>query len=90
MNGDTRRESRRAVFLDRDGVINRVVVCHCQVGSPRSLAEFEFESGIGKPMERLRAADYRLFVVTNQPDLARHLSSAETLAAMIDQRRKQP
>ncbi len=82
---EMRRESRRAVFLDRDGVINRVVVRHCQVGSPRSLAEFEFESGIGKPIERLRAAGYRLFVVTNQPEVARGLLGAEALEAMTDQ-----
>jgi len=85
VNGNVRRESQRAVFLDRDGVINRVVVRDCQVGSPRSLAEFEFESGIGKPIERLRAAGYRLFVVTNQPDVARGLLDAEALAAMTDQ-----
>ncbi|MGO9455412.1 MAG: D-glycero-alpha-D-manno-heptose-1,7-bisphosphate 7-phosphatase [Candidatus Binataceae bacterium] len=82
---DIRRASRRAVFLDRDGVINRVVARNCQVSSPRSLAEFEFERGIGKPIERLRAAGYRLFVVTNQPDIARGLLGAAALAAMTDQ-----
>lgn len=61
----------RAVFFDRDGVLNHSVDRDGQPGSPRSLAEFSLYDGLGSLGERLRAAGFRLFVVTNQPDIAR-------------------
>jgi len=69
----------RAVFLDRDGVINAVVLRDGKPASPRSLAEFQIESDLGPPLARLRDAGLRLFVVTNQPDIARGFLSFEVL-----------
>lgn len=81
MSKSSDSEARRAVFLDRDGVINEVVYRDCKPGSPRHLTEFRFHNGIKEPLKELRAAGYRLFIVTNQPDIARGLLSRETLAA---------
>jgi D-glycero-D-manno-heptose 1,7-bisphosphate phosphatase len=64
---------RPAVFLDRDGVVNRVVPRGEVVGSPRSLGELVLVDGAAEAVARLRAAGYLVFVVTNQPDLARGL-----------------
>ena len=75
----------RAVFLDRDGVINSVIWRGGQPGSPRSLTEFHIDSGASAPLERLRAAGLRLFVITNQPDVARGLLSPQTLEQMNQQ-----
>lgn len=69
----------RAVFLDRDGVINCVVFRNGKPASPRSLAEFQLESDIERPLEHLRASGFRLFVVTNQPDIARGFLNLQTL-----------
>jgi D-glycero-D-manno-heptose 1,7-bisphosphate phosphatase len=63
----------RAVFLDRDGVLNRVVPRDGRPGSPRALDELEFLPGVAEAAARLRAAGLLTFVVTNQPDLARGL-----------------
>jgi D-glycero-D-manno-heptose 1,7-bisphosphate phosphatase len=63
----------RAVFLDRDGVLNRVVPRDGRPGSPRELSELELVPGAAEAVSRLRAAGYLTFVVTNQPDLARGL-----------------
>jgi D-glycero-D-manno-heptose 1,7-bisphosphate phosphatase len=75
----------RAVFLDRDGVINSVVMRSGKPGSPRLLSEFQIEPGVRAPLERLRDAGFRLFVVTNQPDIARGFLNPQTLERMNQQ-----
>jgi D-glycero-D-manno-heptose 1,7-bisphosphate phosphatase len=62
---------RRAVFLDRDGVLNRADVVDGRPTSPASLAELEILPGVPAALARLRAAGFLLVVVTNQPDVAR-------------------
>jgi len=62
---------RRAVFLDRDGVINRAFVRDGQLSSAASLAEFDVLPGVEDALQELRRAGYLLIVVTNQPDVAR-------------------
>ena len=60
----------RAVFLDRDGVINRVLVRAGRPYAPRELAEFEILDGVEAAVRRLRDAGFRVIVVTNEPDVA--------------------
>lgn len=62
---------RRAVFLDRDGVINRAIVQNGNPYPPSGLDELEILPGVPEALARLRAAGFRLIVVTNQPDVAR-------------------
>lgn len=62
---------RRAVFLDRDGVINRAIVQNGNPHPPSGLDELEILPGVPEALARLRAAGFRLIVVTNQPDVAR-------------------
>lgn len=62
---------RRAVFLDRDGVINRAVVRDGKPYPPASLAEVEILPGVSDALEALHEAGFMLIVVTNQPDVAR-------------------
>ena len=62
---------RRAVFLDRDGVINRALVRDGKPYPPTDLAEMEILPGVGAAMSALHAAGWMLVVVTNQPDVAR-------------------
>jgi len=71
---------KRAVFLDRDGVINTVVLRAGKPASPRTLEEFQLEPEIEKPLRELRAANLALLVVTNQPDIARGRLRPEVLA----------
>jgi D-glycero-D-manno-heptose 1,7-bisphosphate phosphatase len=72
---------RKAVFLDRDGVLNRVVFdCNTDMRpkyrSPDNLTEFSLIDGVREQCKRLRGAGFDLFVVTNQPDKVReHLLS---------------
>jgi D-glycero-D-manno-heptose 1,7-bisphosphate phosphatase len=61
----------RAVFLDRDGVINRAIVHAGKPYPPRNVAELEILPGVANALNRLRNAGFKLIVVTNQPDVAR-------------------
>ncbi len=74
-------QPQRAVFFDRDGVLNEVVFRDNRPGSPRSLDEFRLYQNLGDPLARLSGAGFKLFVVTNQPDVTRHLLSDQTLLA---------
>jgi D-glycero-D-manno-heptose 1,7-bisphosphate phosphatase len=64
-------KSTRAVFLDRDGVINRPVVRAGRPYPPDSLAQLEIFPDVPQALRALKAGGYRLIVVTNQPDVAR-------------------
>jgi len=62
---------RAAVFLDRDGVINRAVVRDGLPYPPDRPDELEVLPDVPEALKRLKAAGYALVVVTNQPDVAR-------------------
>lgn len=62
---------QRAVFLDRDGVINRAVVRDGKPYPPANLAALEVLPGVAEAMQELHKAGWLLIVVTNQPDVAR-------------------
>jgi D-glycero-D-manno-heptose 1,7-bisphosphate phosphatase len=78
----------RAVFLDRDGVINRATVRNGKPYPPARPSELEILPGVREALCRLQAADFRLIVVTNQPDVARGTQSRETVEAMHEMLRK--
>lgn len=71
-----------AVFLDRDGVINRAFIRNNMPFSPMSPAEVEVLPGVPEALARLRAAGYALVVVTNQPDVARGKQTEEGVRAI--------
>jgi D-glycero-D-manno-heptose 1,7-bisphosphate phosphatase len=73
---------RRAVFLDRDGVINRAIVRDGLPYGPDRVDELEILPGVPEALSRLRAAGFRLVVVTNQPDVARGTRRREAVEAM--------
>jgi len=73
---------RPAVFLDRDGVINRAVIRDGRPCSPRSIEQLELLPGVGEALQALSANGYSLVVVSNQPDVARGLICREAVDAM--------
>ena len=62
---------KKAVFLDRDGVINKVIIKDGKAYSPRDFSEFEFIENIAEQIKKIKGAGYYIIVVTNQPDIAR-------------------
>lgn len=73
---------RPAVFLDRDGVINRAVVRDGKPYAPALEDDLEILPGVTEALLRLRAAGFALIVVTNQPDVGRGKITRETVDAM--------
>ena len=70
---------RRAVFLDRDGVINRAIVHDGRPYPPASLAEVEVLPGVSDALGVLHDKGFMLIVVTNQPDVARGTTKKDTV-----------
>jgi D-glycero-D-manno-heptose 1,7-bisphosphate phosphatase len=69
-----RDESRRAIFLDRDGVINVNRPDHV-----KSWDEFVFLPNALTALQKLAASDFRVIVMTNQAAIARGLVAEETV-----------
>ncbi|ARU63492.1 D-glycero-beta-D-manno-heptose-1,7-bisphosphate 7-phosphatase [Tumebacillus avium] len=68
----------KAVFLDRDGVINDHVT---YVNTPEDLILFP---GVGKAIKKLNDAGYKVFVVTNQGGVGLGFMKEDNLRAVHD------
>jgi transaldolase len=73
---------RRAVFLDRDGVLNRAIVRDGRPYPPQSPEQVEILPGVRESLRRLKERGFILIVVSNQPDVARGTSSQSTVEAI--------
>lgn len=73
---------RKALFLDRDGVINRALVRQGRPFAPLSLEELELIPGVAESLLRMRNAGFLNVVVTNQPDIATGKQRRAVLDAM--------
>jgi D-glycero-D-manno-heptose 1,7-bisphosphate phosphatase len=74
----------RAVFLDRDGVINANLERDGKPVAPTTLDEFRIFAGAAEAAQRLKDAGFLLIVVTNQPDVATGRTHRATMEAMHD------
>jgi D-glycero-D-manno-heptose 1,7-bisphosphate phosphatase len=75
--------SRRAVFLDRDGVLVREIVRDDgQAYAPTEIDAFHLVDDAAGEVERLRAAGFICVVVTNQPEVARGSLDRDVLDEM--------
>lgn len=73
---------RPAVFLDRDGILNRAIVRGGKPYPPSTLSELELVEGAEEACARFREAGLPLIVVTNQPDIARGTTGREEIEAV--------
>ena len=64
---------RRAVFLDRDGTLNK------DVGYVHRKEDWQWLPGVAEALKRLRAVGYVLVVVSNQSGIARGMYDSEAL-----------
>ncbi len=74
--------ARRAVFLDRDGVLNRAMVRDGRPYPPATPEELEILPGVPEAVRRLREAGFLLIGATNQPDVARGTQRREVVEAI--------
>jgi D-glycero-D-manno-heptose 1,7-bisphosphate phosphatase len=73
---------RRAIFLDRDGVLNRAYERGGITYPPASVREVELLPGVVEALQMLATHDVLLVVVTNQPDVARGTQQRQTVEAI--------
>jgi D-glycero-D-manno-heptose 1,7-bisphosphate phosphatase len=74
--------SGRAVFLDRDGVLNAAVVRDGRPYPPASASDLEILPGVRDALDELRRAGFVLLVATNQPDVGRGTQTREAVEAI--------
>ena len=79
----------RAVFLDRDGVINRQFERARRGFAPRTLEEFKILPGVKETITRFKAKGFLVIVVTNQPDVATGKTAREVVEAMHEKLRSE-
>lgn len=72
----------RAVFLDRDGVLNKAYIRNGKPYSPDTIEEMIIVSDAAAALRRLQQDGFRLIVATNQPDIARGRLTREQVDAM--------
>lgn len=73
---------KKAVFLDRDGVLNKAYVRNGKPYSPDTIAEMIIVPDAREALKRLRDHGFRLIVATNQPDIARGRLTGAQVDAM--------
>ena len=73
VSGKNLKNKQKAVFLDRDGTINKYV------GFLRNIDELELLEGVSDAIKKINASGYLAVVVTNQPVIARGEVSFEEL-----------
>ena len=73
VSGKNLKNKQKAIFLDRDGTINKYV------GFLRNIDEFELIDGVADAIKKINASGYLAVVVTNQPVIARGEVSFEEL-----------
>jgi D-glycero-D-manno-heptose 1,7-bisphosphate phosphatase len=76
----------RALFLDRDGVLDELVWYESsgEWESPRAAADVKMIDGVTGPLRRFTDAGWLLFIVTNQPSSAKGKASREDLQEVHD------
>ena len=74
--------SRRAVFFDRDGVLNEAIVRDGKPYSPAGLEEVVIPGDAHEALRRLQDAGFVLIGATNQPDVARGTQRREIVEAI--------
>jgi D-glycero-D-manno-heptose 1,7-bisphosphate phosphatase len=84
----TRSQRKKAVFLDRDGVVVTPIFSAGRSFAPTSMRDFSIEPTAATCLNRLRGAGFLLVVVTNQPDVGAGIISEQTLDEMHSKLRR--
>jgi D-glycero-D-manno-heptose 1,7-bisphosphate phosphatase len=73
--GISLRMTNKAIFLDRDGVLNQSFVIDGKPFPPSSLQDLVIIEDVPDALKRLKTAGFYLIGITNQPDVARQKTS---------------
>src|ERR1700676_4115965 len=73
---------RRAVFLDRDGVVNRAILRQGKPYPPATLSDLRLLPGVREAGRKVRGAGFPPILITKQPGIARGSITAQQVADM--------
>ena len=81
----------KAVFLDRDGVINELIYHQEQgiVDSPFTVEQFRLFPGVGEAIRELHEMDYKVVLTSNQPGIAKERMSEEAFDKIRQKMKKE-
>jgi len=74
----------RALFLDRDGILDELVLYGDEWEAPRRLSELRMIEGVSAPLRRFVDAGWLLFIVTNQPNVAKGKANRDEVLVVND------
>lgn len=77
-------KKKKAIFLDRDGVINQAKIIDGRPYPPSHLGELILLPRVKEAIAALKEQGYLIFIITNQPDVARGITARETVEAIHD------
>lgn len=72
----------KAIFLDRDGVINQVNIVDGKPYPPKDMSELILLPKVNEALQLLKDAGYLLIVITNQPDVVRGKTKIERVESI--------
>ena len=75
---------KAAIFLDRDGTLNKSIWRNGKPTPPYSYSEVELISGTQEAISKLRKLNYIPVIITNQPDVSRGKVSVEEVNRIND------
>ena len=70
---------KKAIFLDRDGVLNETIIKNKEITSPLNLNELKIFPEAKETLQIFKKYGYLLIMVTNQPDIARNRNTKENV-----------
>ena len=79
----------KAIFLDRDGVINNIIVNKGLPFSPSKFEEFKILPGVRESITKLKKLNFYCILVTNQPDVSRGKIKKEIVDKMNEYVKKE-
>jgi D-glycero-D-manno-heptose 1,7-bisphosphate phosphatase len=81
----------KAVFLDRDGVVNRLI-CYAEQGvidSPFTAEQFRLFPGVSEAINKFHEIGYKVILVSNQPGIAKGQMSEQTFEEIRSKMREE-
>jgi len=73
---------KSGVFLDRDGVVNKIILKERRPYSPRKLDQLEILDGVRDAVKILQKLGFKVVVITNQPEISRGLITENLVMEM--------
>jgi len=76
--------TNKAVFLDRDGVINEIVY-HKEMGildSPANSSEIKLLPDVGKAINKFKNLGFKVIIISNQPGIAKDKFTMDAFGKM--------